>query len=152
MLAEKIKNMSAELHWTENLHDGTDVHKEITKLNAKSDMANLKLMACFEDKETDELDRLEADLKELNLNLLNSEIQLENNHIAELQRIAQKFESISKVITQEIGGSLVADIASLKFLEHEEVFGLSEIATKYGVEAYQSKEFGNFLRCGGYVH
>lgn len=141
-----IDNYDIEVSWADKLHEGTKVFEFISNLNGQSTAKELKQLGTFSEEDSNALNKLNAELKNLNKSLIENEIKTLRAQLKELQSNKTIVEEAKQSFTKELWKQYHADIENLQTLEKKKKVGLSEITKKRGVEFYDSEEFLSFIR------
>lgn len=144
----KIEKLELRFSWANHLHAGTEVHSFISNLGGKSNLNSIKSLLAFGDGEQQALKDLEAELSSLNVNLINTEIQLASNQISELEALEQRLGQIQKIINSENGKSFIDNRKSISDLQSTQNRSLEVLEVKYGVELSTSTQFKAFVEAG----
>lgn len=146
MLQTKIAEYPTTLLWLDNLTQETPQHTFITSLSATSTEQKLTELSDFTPAHEEALTAKEAELESLNKALLQSQIQILNDQISELDSNLGKIESAKKEFNDKTWQALLEINKEISELESKTQKGLKEIADERGIEFYQTPEFKSFIQ------
>lgn len=148
----KIAKYNINLAWIETLHIGTPQQLLISGLTGKTLDIKVDDISTFNSTQEQTLKDKQQELSNLNKGFLQAEIQNLNSHADELKRINNKIETTSKILNKGAWEAINNLSIKIKELESQTQIGLQEIATKNGVEFYETSEFKSFIRAAeGYI-
>jgi len=146
MLQTKIAEYPTTLLWLDNLTQETPQHTFITSLSETSTEQKLTELSDFTPAHEEALTAKEAELESLNKALLQSQIQILNDQISELDSILGKIDSAKKEFNDKTWQALLEINKEISELESKTQKGLKEIADERGIEFYQTPEFNSFIK------
>ena len=145
LFQDKKKEYPVQISWIESLKPNTPQQVFINKLSKDSSDQKLIELSIFGSEQKKVLLEKEEEIKSINAELLQKEIQLLKMQIAELNTINSKVEKTKEVLNAEVWKNLIDFNKSIAELEKNSQQGISEFALTKGIEFYETNEFKIFL-------
>ena len=146
LLNNEVTKRPVSLQWAQMLNIGTPQSIFIGSLGKDSKKEHLDALSSFSDKNQDEFDALQLELKNLNRTLLETETKLISAQIAELDGTLVKIDMIAKTWNSTNWQSLSELQRGITELEKKAQVGLSQVAEERGIELYNSPQFATFIK------
>ena len=146
MLQETMNKYPTSIEWVSSLHLGTLQEQFITNLKGNSSVPRLEEVATFNAGHKQSLTDFELELKNLNKQLLEIELNNYKAQVDELAVVINKIEKTSSNLTAENCLKLITLNKEIIDLEKKTTSGLKEIAEANNILLYQSPEFTKFIK------
>lgn len=143
---EYIETFNTSVPWLDMLHEGTKIYKFLENLSHSSPFDELNKLGTFTVDDEIKLKKTEEDLKKLNKELLETQIQGLKAQITELQGVIKKVQIAQNILTNEVWQTYQRNLKKLRELEQNKNTGLNEIAERRGIELFESNEFQQFIK------
>ncbi len=143
---EYIETFDTSVPWLDRLYEGTKVYKFLDSLSQRSTLDELNKLGTFTEKDEVKLKKAEGDLKNLNKELLDTQIKELKVQLTELRGIIKKVQTTQSVYTKELWQAYQKNLKKFRELEQNKKTGLNEIAERRGIELYESNEFQEFIK------
>lgn len=141
-----IKNCEQEITWIENLHQGTEVYKFVTGLNAQSSVAKFNHLKSYSPDDENKLVNLKKQRDDLNKKLLETQISLLSKQAKELESVKLQVRTIQHNFKSEDWTNIINYVKKIDKLRKKEQKGLEKIAEERGIALYKTKEFNDFIK------
>lgn len=146
LLNSKIASFPLALSWAEKLHNGTPQQVFVTGISSTTTEQKLVELSSFTAANDEDLATKEKELANLNKSLLQTEVQNLNAIVYELGVLNSRIQDAQNNFTETQWKSLIDFNKEISVLEGKTQTGIKDIAEKYGIEFYETKEFQSFIK------
>lgn len=141
-----IENCKQEITWIESLHQGTEVYKFVTGLNAQSSVDKFNHLKSYSSDDENKLVNLKKQRDDLNKKLLETQISLLSKQAKELESVILQVRTIQHNFKSEDWTNIINYVKKIDKLRKKEQKGLEKIAEERGIALYKTKEFNDFIK------
>lgn len=145
LLTDKISSYPTNITWLSSLSENTPQYIFLSNLSEKSTEKKLNEISIFTVEHETELSAKEKEISELNKSLIQKDITELIGYKKELEIAIEKIQLAKTILTKEKWDALIVLNEQISNLEKQKQFGIKDIAEKYGVKFYDTKEFNDFI-------